>query len=207
MFRKKKVIGLVGLILTAAFITATASYTNTNIPRKSEAEQMQQSRAWAQIDSAPTTCDTAVFMAGKTIRVYEDEVNRITQKYAAADVENGEELALAYILRREALYNAGLANGFTASDEELQAVIQQNEEMSKDSDGKEYFDEYLKAAGMTEHEYWVSLSDKLKKEIVIGKYLSAEKAAHSFDSTEEWENYEKELVNKLIADDGIKYNY
>ena len=146
-------------------------------------------------------------MAGKTIRVYEDEVNRIVQKYAAADVENGEDLALAYILRRETLYNAGIANGFTAGDEELQTVIRQNEEMSKESDGKEYFDEYLKAAGMTEHEYWISLSDKLKKEIVIGKYLSAEKAAHSFDSTEECEKYEKELVNKLIADDGIQYNY
>lgn len=201
MLQKNRFIGLCALVLVSIFIPAAASYTNTENPR-TKAEQMEQSQIWAQIDASSNPADDHILIKGKNICVYQDEVDRIAQKYAAGGIENGEELAISYILRREALYHAGIEEGFAVTETEIQAMIQQNEEMAQGAMGREYFDEYLKTAGMTEHEYWVSQAEQFKKEIVIEKYLSYIKVQNNL-SPVEWESFKKKLVSDLLRAEGI----
>ncbi|MCQ5129157.1 hypothetical protein NE562_05750 [Butyricicoccus faecihominis] len=199
MFKKTRLVGISALMIASILITATAAtYTNS----RSTAEQMEQSRIWAQIDTAPAPQNDEILIEGKNVTVYKDETNRIAERYAAGDVDNGEELAISYILRREVLYNAGIDNNFTATDAEVQAVIQQNEEMAKNAIGREFFDEYLETAGITEHEYWIGQSDKFKKEIVIEKYLSDIRERNNI-SPEEWNAFEDNWVKSLIEAEEI----
>lgn len=106
---------------------------------------------------------------------------------------------------RETLYHAGQEKGYTASEEEVQNIIDTELEWENGADGQEYFQAYLDELGMTAEEYWDSQRPLLAKEIVIGKYLDAEKEQSGLTDETEWQTYEKKLVQTLLEQDGITY--
>lgn len=198
--KKNRIFAVCVLCFAAAIIAAAVIDPDTE---RSFEEQMEQSLRWAEIDTAPAMYADETLLEGTKIKVYRDEVERIAARYASGGVENGEELAKQYILRREALYYAGLEAGFSASEEEVQEKIHLSLEMSQDAKGREYFDAYLEATGLTEQEYWESQAEQIQKEIVIGKYLASLKKEHTFSTSEEWKTFEAELVQELIEADGV----
>ena len=194
---------LAGIIPGLLIVGVMVAHANA-LPNN-KTDPTEQAKAWAQIDSQPMSADSAVYLQGNAITVYQDEISRITERYKASGVEDGEQLAVQYVLRREALYHAGQEKGYTASEEEVQNIIDTELEWEKGADGQEYFQTYLDELGMTAEEYWDSQRPLLAKEIVIGKYLDAEKEQSGITDETEWQTYEKKLVQTLIEQDGITY--
>ena len=189
-------------IASIAVSSLVASYAIA-FPETQQIDPMEQAKAWAQIDTAPSALSGDVAMQGDTITVYADEVNRITARYAASGVDDGEQRAIDYILRREALCNAGIAAGFTASEEEVQDIIDTEMEWESGADGQEYFQAYLDEAGLTAEEYWDTQRNVIYKEIIIGKYLDSEREKTGITDADEWDAHEKELVQTLIQNDHV----
>lgn len=190
-------------IASVAVVGVVASVATAFPETKQAPDAMEQAKAWAHIDTAPSTASDDIVMQGDSITVYADEINRIAARYKASGVDDGKQRAEDYVLRREALYQAGVDAGFTASDKEVQDIIDQELEWEDGADGQEYFQSYLDEAGLTAEEYWNTQRDVLHKEIIIGKYLDAEREKTGITDADEWEQYEDTLVQNLITDDHV----
>ena len=75
---------------------------------------------------------------------------------------------------REMLYIEALSNGFTASHEEIEDLINFNIEGIRSSPIAGIFMRDLTSLGMTLEEYWEAQYDDLKHEIAISKHLAAQ---------------------------------
>lgn len=153
-----------------------------------------------------------IYAKGKTIRINRKEVEIITARYALEGNENGEEAAYKYLVRREALHQIAVKNGYTVSQQEAQEYVNGIKE-DFESMSDTIFSAYLEGMGMSVSDYWDSQYEILKNELLTDKYLKVEKEkyakAHKIVewTPEEWAGWQKFLDNmaqQYINSDDVK---
>lgn len=153
-----------------------------------------------------------LYAKGKTIRINRQEVEMIKLRYDLEGASDGEQKAYQYLVRREALLQLALKNGYTVSLSEAQEYVdRQKEAMEGHSDPA--FSAYLDGIGMSVSEYWDSQYEVLKNELLTGKYLNAVKSQyikehHCIGWEEEeqtgWRNYLDDMAREYIDGDDVK---
>ncbi|MCL2019873.1 MAG: hypothetical protein FWG70_08970 [Oscillospiraceae bacterium] len=155
-----------------------------------------------------------VLIRGNDFVIYESEVNKREEQYRLTGEENGRELAISFLLKREALYSEALRQGYNADDKEIRDLINLNIELSASaSNYEEHLLPFLKGLGMTNEEYWESQYDVLKKDLVISKYIQPQREAFfelnqnrdSKDIYDDWTIYMQNLVDELIEGQNLQF--
>lgn len=165
----------------------------------------------------PSSSDSdEIIVKGENINVMYLEAETIAQKHSLMG-SGGLDEAIEYLVRRETLYYHAQQNGFSASEHEIQDMIDVQKNASKKAANLSEFEQYLKGLGMSVDEYWDSQYENLKKDIVIGKYIERERSnfaqrnglldMNSPESIELWKTEYDALCNKLIKAENIKRNH
>lgn len=154
-----------------------------------------------------------VYMRGDNIVIYKSEVDLIAGRWAVVGYKDGEERAVQYLLKREALYHEALRRGCTATDEEAQEIVDDQCETTKKADNYDEFQAFLETADMTDEEYWQSQHGLFKKELIISRYTEPIRAAYAEEkglqpadneAWEGWDEYLQKIADKLIKQDHVQ---
>jgi len=106
------------------------------------------------------------------IVIHEKEVANLAQHYQRMGERDPYEAARNSLMRRQALYLEAISQGFDIASEEVYAVIQINKEATPDAVNFEDFLILLDGAQMTLDEYWMSLYDIIRTDLVIYHYTN-----------------------------------
>ena len=144
---------------------ANRFFSNNNFFEAGRAEkEMLDSRG--QADS--------VYIKSESFSIYKDEIDKIEEQYRIAGVDNGRELAIESLIRRETLYAEAVKNGFYATESEVREKLDYYLELTQKGENFESdVMPFLAGAEMTHEEYWESQYDVVEKEIVTGKYYDS----------------------------------
>lgn len=218
MFKSVKRASMVILILSLIFVVSifplaeTVGEANTDEASEQAVDLMKK---WGQAERKIMNQKMAgneIYAQGKTIRINRQEVDIIASRYALEGDENGEEAAYKYLVRREALHQIAIKNGYTVSQQEAQEYVNGIKE-DFESMSDTIFSAYLEGMGMSVSDYWDSQYEILKNELLTDKYLKVEKEkyakAHKIVewTPEEWAGWQKFLDNlaqQYINSDDVK---
>ena len=210
----------IGIIFIMGAFTVSANKDNNEgrpVPRPPEVikaelrENGKLEKQFRQQQSLRSGHD--VYMRGDNIVIYKSEVDLIAGRWAVAGYKDGEERAVQYLLKREALYHEALRQGCTATDEEAQAIVDDQRESTKKADNYEDIKTFLETANMTDEEYWQSQKELFKKELIISRYTEPIRKAYAekkglqpadTEAWEGWDEYLQKIADKLIKQDHVK---
>lgn len=210
----------IGIIFIMGAFTVSANKDNNEgrpVPRPPEVikaelrENGKLEKQFRQQQSLRSGND--VYMRGDNIVIYKSEVDLIAGRWAVSGYKDGEERAVQYLLKREALYHEALRQGCTATDEEAQDIVNSELENGKMSTNYDEFKAFLEAANMTDEEYWQSQKELFKKELIISRYTEPIRKAYAEkkglqpaqnEAWEGWDEYLQKIADKLIKQDHVK---
>ena len=186
------------VIIAAIFKPAKASAGESNM---SELGAMWA--AYAQGDHLSSDGET-YYAIGKTINIPMDEMDRAVEYYQIGGRSNAVALADQYVKERNALYAAALANGCTATEDEIRQYLDELRDMLYRSENKEDIFAVIQGFG-SEDEYWAYEYTVYQKEYPIIKYTEALRDNYLDNmngsySEEGWQTYFAEVKNALVQD-------
>ena len=114
--------------------------------------------------------DASIY-SGKIV-VDEKEVEQIAKEYELIGEKDAYRIATEFIKKREALYLEATSLGYSVSDDEIQAIIEQEIIKTIESDNYDEVAEFFKGANMTVEEYWRNCFDRIKKDTIIADYVN-----------------------------------
>ena len=120
-----------------------------------------------------------VYMRGDNIVIYKSEVDLIAGRWAVSGYKDAEERAAQYLLKREALYHEALRQGYSATDEEAQEIVDSELETGKMSTNYDEFQAFLEEAELTDEAYWQAQHGLFKKELIISRYTEPIREAYA----------------------------
>ena len=157
--------------------------------------------------------ESDIYMKGKSASVTEADIKQGTDFYVLSgmDEEAAREEAIKYMMKREALYAEAVRNGYSVTDDEVRAYLEELKQTIASADNKEDVEAVIKGFG-SEDEYWEYEFNVYKKDLPIQKYTESLKAEYennnissevqgiSVNSDEDFndffERYKEELVEK-----------
>lgn len=164
-----------GIMAIYTFTTASATENTCNTENNDILYEMGEIEKNYYSDDEFS--DTSIAAKGNNIVIYKDELNYYTDKAAALnDNKNARNDELDYLINRELLYYAAKENGFLVSEQEVNDYLTEQQEAINQSSNKDDFEYYLKAAEMSEDEYWNNQAETIKKDLSISDYLNNEKS-------------------------------
>ena len=157
--------------------------------------------------------ESDIYMKGKSASVTEADIKQGTDFYVLSgmDEEAAREEAIKYMMKREALYAEAVRNGYSVTDDEVRAYLEELKQTIASADNKEDVEAVIKGFG-SEDEYWEYEFNIYKTDLPIQKYtkslkveyenndISSEVQGISVNSDEDFndffERYKEELVEK-----------
>ena len=145
--------------------------------------------------------------------IYKSEVDLIAGRWAVSGYKDAEERAAQYLLKREALYHEALRQGYSATDEEAQEIVDSELETGKMSTNYDEFQAFLEEAELTDEAYWQAQHGLFKKELIISRYTEPIREAYAEEkglqpadneAWEGWDEYLQKIADKLIKQDHVK---
>ena len=113
-----------------------------------------------------------VYMCGKSAVIMEADIEQGTKFFVLSgmDEKKAREEAIKYAMKREALYKEAIHNGYTVTDEEVRAYLEELKEVINSADNKEDAYAVIKAFD-SEKEYWDFEFEVYKKDLPIQNYV------------------------------------
>lgn len=155
---------------------------------------------------------------GDNITLTETEVEEMMRQNAAMGQEKPREEVEQTLLNRNCLYYEAGKQGYTVTKKEVQEFLdKQIDAFTPKDDGvtENYaaYQSFLDILGMTNEEYWNSQYNKLKKDLVIEKYLKPLNQQFLLELQEEsdprqipakWQAYQDELAGQIAAENHVE---
>ncbi len=115
-----------------------------------------------------------IYMLGNSAQITEADIKQGTELFVLSgmDREQAKEEAIKYAMKREALYEEAINNGYTVTDEEVRAYLEELKEVINSADNKEDALQVIKAFD-SEKEYWDFEFEVYKKDLPIQKYVES----------------------------------
>ena len=157
-----------------------------------------------------TVNEPEIYAKGNSAVVTEKEIQQATDFYVLSgmDKDAAREKAINYVMEREALYAEAIRNGYSVTDDEVRAYLEELKETINTADNKEDADAVIKSFG-SEQEYWDYEFTVYQKNLPIQKYVDSLKAQYEAksklargsaelvnDFNSYYENYKQDLVNE-----------
>jgi type II secretory pathway pseudopilin PulG len=150
-----------------------------------------------------------IAIKGKDFAVTKESLETKVKYFKANGTENPEQEAKNSIIERESLYALAVSKGYSASEEEVNQVVQEIKEGVETVDDKSVND-YINGFG-SEEEFWEFEKELESKNLVIKKYLTDEKTSYlgkenNFTQIEEnkWQKKYDAIIEKAIKRQNIK---
>lgn len=158
---------------------------------------------YAQKDT-PVSEGETYYATGKTINIPMEEMERAVKYYQIGGSSNAAALADQYVKERNALYAAALANGYTATEDEIRQYLDELRGLLYSSENKEDIFSVIRGFG-SEDEYWAYEYTVYQKEYPIIKYTEALRDEYLNNvqgtySEEGWQTYFANIKNALVQD-------
>ena len=144
---------------------------------------------------------------GRTIAITRAEYEKILARYQLSQIPNAEERVRESMLRREALYHIALQAGFQATEEEIQAFIdEQIEVFTQEVEDNDEFNIMMDAAGLTAEEYFQGQYELYDKLLTSTAHLSdlRDRTYGSGPEPEYWDEMIDKMVQDYIAADEVQ---
>ena len=116
---------------------------------------------------------------GKILKVYSEneevekpEIYMLGNSAQIREADIKEGTAIKYVMKREALYEEAINNGYTVTDEEVRAYLEELKEAINSADNKEDALQVIKAFD-SEKKYWDFEFEVYKKDLPIQKYVES----------------------------------
>lgn len=115
-----------------------------------------------------------IYMLGNSAQITEADIKQGTELFVLSgmDREQAREEAIKYVMKREALYEEAINNGYTVTDEEVRAYLEELKEAINSADNKEDALQVIKAFD-SEKKYWDFEFEVYKKDLPIQKYVES----------------------------------
>lgn len=115
-----------------------------------------------------------IYMLGNSAQITEADIKQGTELFVLSgmDREQAREEAIKYAMKREALYEEAINNGYTVTDEEVRAYLEELKEAINSADNKEDALQVIKAFD-SEKKYWDFEFEVYKKDLPIQKYVES----------------------------------
>lgn len=125
-----------------------------------------------------------IYMLGNSAQITEADIKQGTELFVLSgmDREQAREEAIKYAMKREALYEEAINNGYTVTDEEVRAYLEELKEAINSADNKEDALQVIKAFG-SEKKYWDFEFEVYKKDLPIQKYVESLEAMYKAKDT------------------------
>lgn len=169
----------------------------------------------ATLEKRAKTGSDKLYAVGKNGKVLQKEIDQAKRFYILSGVNesDAEETAKDYMLKREALYQAAIKNGYTVTDEEIQSYLDELKEFAKTADNKEDMQSVINQFD-SEQAYWEYEFEVYKKNLPIQKYLEdmekvfkknqSLKRDNDVDLETEWANYLERLKSELMQEENFE---
>lgn len=144
--------------------------------------------------------DADIAYRGKNAVITKSQIEQTTDFYVQSgdSREIAEEKAVQYMKEYEALYQAAVEMGYTATDDEVRAYIEELKAAAETSENKEEIEKAM-SQFETEEAYWEYEFTVYQKSLPIQKYVKAlEKDFLKSDSTGSWEERFEEIKKELV---------
>ena len=125
-----------------------------------------------------------IYMLGNSAQITEADIKQGTELFVLSgmDREQAREEAIKYAMKREALYEEAINNGYTVTDEEVRAYLEELKEAINSADNKEDALQVIKAFD-SEKKYWDFEFEVYKKDLPIQKYVESLEAMQKAKDT------------------------
>ena len=157
----------------------------------------------------------SIYMKGENIVIYTNEVETIKNRHQLLGEErDGEELAVDFLLRREAIYLSAVSQGFNVSDDEVKKILELEREHyeSRISVNPDDFFTYLEGIGITIDQYFEWQFEIKRQELIRAEYINHEQAAFmktngfeswTEDNEESWQNHLQRIIDDVLEKDRV----
>lgn len=203
--KSQVVVALVFLVLSLGFVFIYATKKSPDIEKMKKVGQLFNSRS--------DETDGSIYARGKSGGVItNDEIEEATEFYVLAGHNRAEakEQAIKYMLKRDATYQKAISEGYTVTDDEIYAYL---DELKTTIKGAANSDEAQALIDQfdSEEEYWQHEFGVYKVNLPIEKYLESVKKEYIDDNSsmqfseqgttgtmEGYNAYIEELQEKLV---------
>ena len=144
--------------------------------------------------------DDSVFARGKSGGIItEDDIDQATDFYVAAgyDDSTAREMAITYMLERDALYQKAISEGYEVTDEEISSYLETLKATINNAVNKEEALALINEFD-SEEEYWQYEFEVYRKNLPIEKYLDALKQEYLSQAVVPYS--EKQVPNDILTD-------
>lgn len=169
----------------------------------------------ATLEKRAKTGPDKLYAVGKNGKVLQKEIDQAKRFYILSGVNesDAEETSKDYMLKREALYQAAIKNGYTVTDEEIQSYLDEVKEFAQKADNKEDMQSVINQFDSVQA-YWEYEFEVYKKNLPIQKYLEdmeevfkknqSLKRDNDVDLETEWANYLERLKSELMQEENFE---
>lgn len=152
-----------------------------------------------------------VYAIGDMGEVLRSEIEQCMQFYMLSGMNEEEAMAQAedYMLKREALYQEAIKQGYIVTDEEIWEYIDELKEFAEQADNKGEIQSIMNQFE-SEEAYWEYEFEVYKKNLPIQKYVKnvetefkhkqQMKKNNNIDLETEWTAYFEEMKNQLLEE-------
>ncbi len=199
---------LIALCAACCLALALIGTTAGNVAAADDTARVQQ---WGEADKAyDRYLQTAP--AADSLKIKADDFTVTNTEYdhqvelaKLAGYTDAEKRAMDVLIGRYAVYYCALREGYSISEEELDAYVAGCKADMEGADNIQDYYDYLAARGITEEEYWADFKENRRYYCVIAKYKQPYYDAFcqehpGFDSTDPddaqlWEDYWDQVVD------------
>lgn len=118
--------------------------------------------------------DGEFLIKSERISISKAQVDSIMKQYEQNQIAKSREDVIKSLLRQQALNVAAISAGFSTTDEEIQEALNLERRSFETAENRDDFLTYLKAAELTENEYWEMQYDNIRKRLILHKYWIVE---------------------------------
>ena len=203
--KKRRIIVLLSACLVIGSVSVYAASPNPNIETMQNVGQL--------FKSYENNTDDSIFAKGKSGGIItKKDIEQATEFYILAeyDKNTAREKAIDYMLKRDATYQKAISEGYTVTDDELWAYLEELKNIINEAVNKEEAQALINQFD-SEEEYWQHEFEVYKINLPIEKYLEAEKKEYleksratlnekknSTDPMEEYNEHIESIQNDLV---------
>jgi len=149
----------------------------------------------------------SVFTDDRSVTINEEEVANLTQQFELTGEREPYLMARNSLIRRQVLYLEAVSQGFEIANEDVYAIIEMEKEASRNAVNFEQFLIFLEGTQMTEYEYWMSIFDHIRVDLIISQYTDSlreqflnenENLPDTYDIHSMFDNMLEEKIDYLI---------
>ena len=149
--------------------------------------------------------DSAIYSKGNSAVVTVNQWEQYVKLYLleGETEENAKNLATKEAEEYEALYSNAIANGYTVSEEEINRYLENLTQTIQEAKNKEIVTAIIEAFP-SEQEYWNYQRTISQKDILIQKYVEAERETYEQTQNTDWNSYFETWKEKLRQDQNFQ---